>query len=91
VNERKPKRVSFELGPAVTREEAEQAGADPRILDLMDRMVGDLTSECMCACHHTEGMVHCMPCCYVCPHCKRRISTFYYDRHVEKCKERMGE
>jgi hypothetical protein len=44
-------------------------------------------SVCHCPCHRNRGMTHCMPCCYVCPHCRRNITTYGYERHVEKCKD----
>jgi len=42
---------------------------------------------CICDCHRSEGVYHCMPCCYPCPHCGRRISTSSYPFHINSCKE----
>jgi hypothetical protein len=40
---------------------------------------------CDCDCHRIEGMVHCAPCCYKCPHCGARIRTHCYDDHIKRC------
>lgn len=46
---------------------------------------------CDCQCHvEGSGLVHIMPCCYVCPVCKKRITTIYYQLHIDEHR-RAGE
>jgi Cft2 family RNA processing exonuclease len=42
---------------------------------------------CDCNCHISKDIVHCRPCCYICPKCGERIVTHMYKDHIENCKE----
>jgi hypothetical protein len=39
---------------------------------------------CDCECHEPHsGMMHCVPCCTVCPHCRRNVTNLKW--HLEHC------
>ena len=46
---------------------------------------------CDCDCHRHEGVMHCMPCCYPCPHCGRGIKTGLHKMHIESCEQERKE
>lgn len=46
-----------------------------------------MKEECNCACHESPNVVHPVPCCSTCPHCKRLISSFYYQQHIVECRK----
>lgn len=44
--------------------------------------------ECHCDCHKNLNGIkvsHVIACCYICPHCERRIISSIYDLHVRSC------
>jgi len=46
--------------------------------------------ECSCDCHENEYVMHMMPCCEQCPHCKKNIQ-YSIDEHVKECLQRREE
>jgi hypothetical protein len=49
-----------------------------------------LAEECHCPCHHrlnAENVLHCVPCCAMCPHCRRDIANGYMEEHIAKHHE----
>lgn len=45
----------------------------------------DSEDFCNCICHREDGVLHCMPCCYDCPVCGRRIKLTAHQAHVAAC------
>ena len=41
--------------------------------------------ECDCECHKNSSIRHTMNCCFACPHCKKSIKKFIYERHKKTC------
>jgi hypothetical protein len=39
--------------------------------------------ECTCECH-SGCAVHIVACCYICPECDKKISTYNWETHQEK-------
>lgn len=46
--------------------------------------------ECACSCHDS-GAIHCVPCCFKCSVCRRRIELHSKSSHIEKCRQRYKE
>jgi hypothetical protein len=46
------------------------------------------SDECHCMCHGPNGeqvAKHVVACCYECPKCKLKISTYSWDHHEKTC------
>jgi hypothetical protein len=41
--------------------------------------------ECDCSCHDVgSGIMHCVPCCFPCPHCNKNIERGFMKLHIKK-------
>jgi Smr domain len=47
-----------------------------------------LTEVCNCPCHTSPHIVHVVPCCTRCPHCRQKISNYFFTEHVGRCEEK---
>ncbi len=40
--------------------------------------------ECDCSCHEEgSGIMHCGPCCFICPHCNKNIERGFMQLHIK--------
>ena len=46
------------------------------------------TEECGCECHKNSNIRHADSCCFTCPHCKKSIKKFIYEKHKKTCANR---
>ena len=44
--------------------------------------------ECDCECHKNSNIRHADSCCFTCPHCKKSIKKFIYEKHKKTCANR---
>ncbi len=47
-----------------------------------------MTAVCNCPCHASPHIIHPVPCCMTCPHCKQNISKYFYEAHVKACAKK---
>jgi len=41
---------------------------------------------CQCSCHESFGeVIHVVPCCKICPHCRKRIAQGMQPEHLKHC------
>lgn len=71
------------LGKTTTTTTPPTAAAFPAIVE--DGPVAHGDDLCRCVCHRQPGVVHCKPCCRVCPHCRQRIVDGKYEEHLARC------
>lgn len=45
-----------------------------------------MNEECTCICHQYK-MMHIVPCCGCCKHCKKNIRLEFYDSHLLSCSK----
>ena len=50
--------------------------------------LGHMTEVCHCPCHVSPHIVHPVPCCMPCSHCKKNISKYFYEAHVKACAKK---
>ena len=43
---------------------------------------------CDCECHRWKTVKHAAPCCHTCPHCKRRVRVWAFEKHEKECAAR---
>lgn len=47
------------------------------------------SDECKCSCHNPgKTIMHFMPCCHVCPNCKKDIKACLHKEHCNKCNKK---